>query len=137
MHDFSQYKHISQAPQMDYYIAESDPDILIAVPQKGMVDTLQTARESANFMTDYARALGKPCGTLIVMTNLLSQEPEARRVYVEMDNRLFFGAALVVDNALSRALGSFFIGLTRPRTPTKLFDTVEKAIEWLKTMRPA
>ncbi len=137
MHNFSQYKHIGQVPKADFYIAESDPDILIVVPQKGMVDTLQTARESADFMTNYARVLGKPCGTLIIMSNVLSQEPEARRVYVEMDNRLFFGAALVVDNPLSRALGSFFIGLTRPRTPTKLFDTVEKAIEWLKTMRPA
>ena len=137
MHDFSQYKHIGQAPQMDYYIAESDPDILLVVPQKGMVDTLQTARESADFMTNYARALGKPFGTLIVMANVISQEPEARRVYVEMDPRLFFGAALVVDNPLSRALGSFFIGLTRPRTPTKLFDSVENATEWLKSMRPA
>lgn len=43
---------------------------------------------------------------------------------------------LVVENALSRALGSFFSELTRPRVPTKLADSSESAVEWVRTMRP-
>ena len=57
------------------------------------------------------------------------QEPEARRAYTEIDPNLLYGEALVVENAVSRALGSFFVGLTRPKVPTKLFDSVENAIE--------
>jgi hypothetical protein len=70
------------------------------------------------------------------MANMLSQDAEARRAYAEVDINLFFGAALVVENSLSRALGSFFVGLARPAVPTKLFDSIENAVEWLKTMRP-
>ena len=137
MRDFSQYKEIGKTTNSIVYIAESDPDILIIVPPEGTVDTIQDARENVAYYHNYARFLGKPCGSLIIMTNMLSQDAEARRAYAEMDTNLFFAAALVVENALSRALGSFFVGLSRPRIQTKLFDTMEKAIEWLKTMRPA
>jgi hypothetical protein len=70
------------------------------------------------------------------MANMLSQDAEARRAYQEIDTDLFYGGGLVVENGLSRALGSFFLGLSRPHVPTRLFDTVDKAIEWLKTVRP-
>jgi hypothetical protein len=67
---------------------------------------------------------------------MLSQDAEARRAYQGIDTDLCFGAGLVVENALSRAFGSFFIGLTRPSVPTRLFDTLGNAFEWLKSMRP-
>ncbi len=136
MRDFSHYKKIGKTTNTDVYIAESDPDLLIIVPPTDTVDNIKDARENVAFYTNYARSLGKPCGSLIIMTNLLSQDAETRRVYADMDTNLFFAAALVVENALSRALGSFFIGLSRPEIPTRLFDTIDKAIDWLKIMRP-
>ena len=136
MRDFSQYKEIGKTTNSVVYIAESDPDILIIVPPEGTVDTIQDARENVAYYHNYARFLGKPCGSLIIMTNMLSQDAEARRAYSEIDPHLMYGGALVVESALSRALGSFFIGLSRPAVPTKLFNTIESAIEWLKTMRP-
>jgi hypothetical protein len=39
--------------------------------------------------------------------------------------------ALIVGNPLSRVVGSFYIGLSRPPMPVKLFDTEEKAKGWL------
>jgi len=136
MKDFSQYREIGRTTNTMVYIAESDPDILIIVPLKGTMDTGRDARENVAFYHEYARKLGRSCGSVVIMANMLGQEPEARRAYTEIDPNLLYGGALVVENALSRALGSFFVGLTRPKTPTKLFDTVESAVEWLKTMRP-
>lgn len=118
------------------YIAESNPDILIIVPREGTMDNAKDARENVAYYHDYARSLGKRCGSLVIMANMLAQDAEARRAYQEIDPHLFFAGALVVESALSRALGSFFVGLSRPVVPTKLFDTVENAVEWLKTMRP-
>ncbi len=135
MNDFSQYQHIGTVGGSDYYAI--DPDIMLIVPQGSMVDTPQLAQASADFQNAYARQLGKKCVTVVIMSNILSQDAETRRIYRELaENGLFFGAALVVDNALSRALGSFFIGLSRPQIPMKLFDTVEKSVEWLRTVRP-
>jgi hypothetical protein len=134
MTGFSQYQSVGTDGNSDYYIA--DPDILMAVPKAGMVDTPQTARVAVDFQTAYARKLGKKCSTLVIMSNVLSQDAETRKIYDEMTvSGLFFGTALVVNNPLSRAIASFAIGLSKPQVPVKLFDTVEKGIEWLRTVR--
>jgi hypothetical protein len=134
--DFSRYKKIGDTTNTEIYIAESDPDILIIVPREGTKDNFKDACENVAYYHNYARSLGRPCGSLVVMSNMLSQDAEARRAYATLDPGLLYGGALVVGNALSRALGSFFVGLNRPKVPTKLFDTIENGLQWLKTMRP-
>ena len=135
MTDLSQYQHFSELGGADYYLV--DDDIILIVPSKGFFDSPRQARESADFQDAYARKLGKKCGDVVVMSNVLSQDAESRRVYSEQaGNGLYYGVALIVDNALSRALGSFLIGMTQSKIPIKLFDTVEKGIEWLRTVRP-
>lgn len=134
--DLSRYKEIGKTTNTVVYIAEADPDILIVVPQQGTIDNVKTAHENVAYYHNYARDLRKPCGTVVIMANLLSQDAEARRAYQEWDTSLFFAGGLVVENALSRALASFFLGLSHPNVPTQLFETLEDAVEWLKTMRP-
>jgi hypothetical protein len=136
MRDFSHHKEVGRTANTIVYIAETDPDILIVVPREGTLDNSKDAHENVAFYQEYARTTGKPCGSVVIMSNMLSQDAEARRAYAELDPALIFGGALVVESALSRALGSFFVGLSRPVVPTKLFDSVENAIEWLKAMRP-
>lgn len=136
MRDFSKYKEISKTSSLTVYVVETDPDILITVPVEGLKETPQNAHDNVEFLYDYERTTGKPCSAIVIMDNLLSQEAESRRAYQEIDPRRVYAAALIVGSPLARALGSFFIGLSRPVAPTKLFDSVEKAVEWLKTMRP-
>jgi hypothetical protein len=136
MKDFSQYKEVGKTTNTVVYTLESDPDILIIVPREGTMDNAKDARENVVYFHSYARSLGKPCANVVIMAHMLSQDAEARRAYQEMDTNLFYAGGLVVEDALSRALGSFFVGLSRPRVPTRLFDSVGKAIEWIKTMRP-
>lgn len=136
MQDFSRYKKIGDTTNTEIYIAESDPDILIIVPREGTKDNFKDACENVAYYHNYARSLGRPCGSVVVMSNMLSQDAEARRAYSTLDPALIYAGALVVGNALSRALGSFFVGLNRPKVPTKLFDTIENGLQWLKSMRP-
>jgi hypothetical protein len=136
MIDTSKYKEVGKTTNTVVYIEESDPDIIIIVPRAGTMDNARDARENVAFFHSYARSLGRPCGSVVIMANMLAQEAEARRAYQEIDTALYYGGGLVVENGLSRALGSFFIGLTRPNVPTRLFDTVDNAVQWLRTMRP-
>jgi hypothetical protein len=136
MRDYSHYKVIGKSANAEMYTLESDPDILMIVPLEGTMDNAKDAYENVSFVHQYARSQGKPVGVVVIMANMLSQDAAARRAYGEVDPKLSYGAALVVDNSLSRALGSFFVGLSRPAVHTKLFDSIEKGIEWLKTMRP-
>jgi len=134
--DFSRYRQVDETANTVLYVPDTDPDILIVVPREGTLDTGEDARQNVQHFHAYARALGRACGAVVIMANMLSQEAEARRAYQEIDTTLFYGGGLVVEDALSRALGSFFIGLSRPNVPTRLFDTVDGAVAWLKTMRP-
>jgi len=136
MADWSRYLSVGTAAKTDYFAV--DPDILLVVPHPGMVDTPDLARQNVEFQNGYARRLGCPCSTLVVLTHLLSQDAETRKIYGEMTaSGLYFASALVVENALSRALGSFFIGLSKPPIPVRLFDGVENAVAWLRSVRPA
>jgi hypothetical protein len=136
MKDFSRYRQVDATSNTVLYVPDTDPDILLVVPREGTLDTGANARENVQHFHAYARSLGRSCGAVVIMANMLSQEAEARRAYQAIDTQLFYGGALVVEDALSRALGSFFIGLSRPNAPTRLFETVDDAIAWLKTMRP-
>jgi len=135
MADYSKYQHLATMTGADYYLI--DTDIILIVPPKGFLDTPKQARESAEFQSAYARKLGKKIATMVVMSNVLSQDAETRRIYNDQPaSGLYYGAVLVVDNALSRALASFLIGMSQTKVPVKLFDSVEKGINWLRTIRP-
>lgn len=105
-------------------------------PDEGLRDDETSARENIAFQTEYARSVGRPVAVVVLLGGLRSQSADARRIYAEgMNPAHFFASALVVSNPLARAIGSFFLGLTRPATPTALFDTIDKAIEWAKSQR--
>jgi hypothetical protein len=113
-----------------------EPDILIVTPESGYKDNVQAARQNMAWQQDFARKLGRKCGVVVVMNNLLSQDVDSRKVYAEgLSPELFYGSALVVNNALSRAIGSFFIGLSRPAVPLTLVGSIEEGITWLEGIR--
>jgi hypothetical protein len=118
-----------------YYLGA--PDIAIVVPQLGLKDDAASARVNIDFQAAWATSTGRRCGVVVCLFHLLSQDSGARRVYAEgMDPRVFFAAALVVSNPISRAIGSFFIGLTRPGVPTAIVGTIDEGIAWCAWQRP-
>lgn len=59
---------------------------------------------------------------------------DAREVFAssEANTALTNRAALLADNPLAVAVGNFFLGLNRPKHPTRLFTDETAAIAWLK-----
>ena len=135
MSGLSEFKSVGSTVNTDYTI--DDPDILIVTPKPGTIDSPELARINVEFQTQYARSQGKKCAVVVIMSNLLSQDATTRRVYTEgINSSLFYGVALVVGNPLARAIGSFFMGLSRPEIPTKMFNSIDSAVEWLQSIRP-
>jgi hypothetical protein len=94
----------------------------------GLADAQASVREGALLFD-----AGWKAGCLVDMRGLRSMTREARQYYGgEEPPRRFTGVALVVGSPLNRAIGNFFLGLNRPRMPTRLFDTVEDARAWLQ-----
>lgn len=130
----SAWKSLGRTSNTSYFLAGDD--VLIVLPDAGLKDDAASARENTAFQIAVAQGAGRPLGLVVYMSSLLSQDPEARKVYASMDASLFIGSALVVANPLARAIGSFFLGLSRPKFPARLVETIEDGIAWLATLRP-
>jgi len=117
---------------------EAAADVLVVMPEQGVKDDGPSARVNIDFQTRHAVATGGRCAVVVILSSLVSQDGEARRIYAAgMDPAVFFAAALIVSNPLARAIGSFFLGLTRPGVPTRLFDAIDPALAWIDTQRAA
>ena len=131
-----QWKPLGRTLNTHYYLLADD--VLIVLPDKGLKDDGASARVNIDYQTAYARLIGRRCCVIVVLDSLTSQDSEARRIYAAgMQPSLFYAAALIVTNPLARAIGSFFLGLTRPPVPTRLFESVDGAAAWVVTQRPA
>ncbi len=129
------WKPIGRTHNTRYFLASED--VMIVLPDQGLRDDGASARINIDFQTAYARMLNRRCAVVVVIDSLTSQDAEARRIYAAgMQPALFFAAALIVTNPLARAIGSFFLGLTRPAVPTKLFESVDAATSWCASLRP-
>jgi hypothetical protein len=110
--------------------------MLVIIPDAGLKDNAYSARENTEFQIAFAQKTGRPLGLVVYMTSLLSQDADARKIYSSMDRSLFTGSALVVSNPLARAIGSFFLGLTKPTFPAKLVESIQDGIIWLQSLSP-
>ena len=135
--DRSDWLPVGNTTNTEYRAKKGAPDILIVLPEAGLRDDAASARMNMTFQTEYSERLGRPCAVVVLLGSLTSQDSEARRIYATgMQPARFFAASLVVTNPLSRAIGSFFLGLSRPAVPTKMFPDFDKAIAWAETQRP-
>ena len=126
---------IGTTSNSDYFMVA--PHIIVAAPRSGSVDDAASARENVQFQHAYARALGRPCAVIVLLGSLSNQDAAARRVYADqMDPSLVFATALVVNSALARAMGSFFLGLTKPRLALGLFPSLDACLPWIEAHAP-
>ncbi|MCX6155170.1 MAG: hypothetical protein NT007_13535 [Candidatus Kapabacteria bacterium] len=126
------FKKIGESENTEYFV-HSD-NILIVSPVQGYKDNAKAANINMDFQLDFANKLERKCGLVVILNNLLSQDADARKIYSDRtDPDLFFGIALVVNNPLSRAIASFFVGLSKPKIPLTIVNSVESGIVVLET----
>jgi hypothetical protein len=127
------WKTIGRHSNSMYY--EPAPNVLVAVPDRGVIDTGDSARMNVAFQRKMFEERGKPGVVLIFFDLIASLEVEARKVYqMETDPQFIRGIGLIGGTLLSRAMGSFFMGLAKPRVQLKMFGDPAQAIEWGKKL---
>jgi hypothetical protein len=116
-----------------YYQAESG--VVVAVPRPRFVQTAEHARRSLDELYRIADEQGKPQVVLVIVDHVAGQDQGARSVWArEVDTTRYLGLGLVCRSLLSRAIGSFFIGLGRPTIPTRMFNNFEEALAWARRL---
>jgi hypothetical protein len=93
--------------------------------------TLEDARET---MAAYLKINGGKRLPLFVDTKTMkSMSRETRKYYAgEEAAKVASAAAIIVGTPASRVLGNFYLGLSNPHLPSRLFSSEEEALEWLK-----
>lgn len=66
---------------------------------------------------------------LVDLRPVTAVDREARRIFAS--TTVTSRQALLVDSPLSKTIGNFFLTLSRPTMPVKLFDDEAAAIAWL------
>ena len=129
--DRSRWTRFGTSDNADFYDVEAG--VLAVVPFEGTADNAETARQSVSTQLDYLRAHGKRAGVVVFMDPVLEQDAGARTVYRDLPDPAFQVCfALVGSSAFGRAVGSVFLGLSRPRVPTRMFGSFEEAVAWIR-----
>lgn len=129
--DTTGWTKVGTSSNADFY--EVEPHILAVVPFEGTDDTAATATESVTIQLDYLRTRGVRAGVMVFMDPVAEQDAGARAVYRDLPDPTFQACfALVGSTMFGRAVGSVFLGLSRPKVPTKMFGTIGEAVDWIR-----
>jgi hypothetical protein len=127
--EVSKWKKLGQTSNADFY--EIAPDFLAVVPFEGCTDDEETARASVAMQLAYLRPRNQRAAIIIFLDPIAEQTAGARAVYRDLPNPALQACfALVGGTLFGRAVGSLFLGLSRPKVPTQMFATLEQALAW-------
>lgn len=108
-----------------------DDGIVRSNPIPGAEMTLTDAREGNEAIRRISKGRKRPL--LCDYTGIKSQTRECRAYYAGKETAQATSAcAILANSTISRVIGSFYLGLNKPVTPTKIFTSKQEALEWLK-----
>lgn len=89
---------------------------------------IDDARAAIAVMTELTG--GKPTPLLVHTENAGPQDRAARMEFIR-HQEIVAAVALLVGNPLSRMMATFFINVSRPEVPIRLFENQTAALTWL------
>jgi len=127
--DTKNWTRFGQTANADFY--QIDESILGVVPHEGCTDDEVTAKASIETQLVYLRPKNQKAGIIIFMDGIVQQTSGARNAYRDMpDPKHQACFALVGGTTFGRAVGSIFLGLSKPSVPTQMFATQQQAVDW-------
>jgi hypothetical protein len=117
-----------------YIHFELQDDLLIARYKKNLKFTLDIAKEVVKArleFTDY-----KPVLALVYNDGVASMDKKARD-YLSSDEgvRGIIAGAMILDSPFGSFLGNFYLSVTKPKVPIRIFSKKESALKWLLQFR--
>ena len=109
----------------------TDDGLFVVRMKEGVSETIEMARENGQALM---RLLGDdaPLPLLIDFTLGSGQDSETRQYYANHSGDWCTKAAILVNSPVARVMGNIYMGLNKPKVPTRLFTLEEAAMAWLK-----
>lgn len=97
----------------------------------GAVIDLEVARRDTNAARELIRGDRAP---MLIDIREIQRVTRAARTYLAGEEMAQFSSAqaVLVDWSISRAIGSFFLDVSQPVMPSRIFTSERKAMTWLK-----
>ena len=78
-----------------------------------------------------------PYPLLIKDSGVVSMDKSARDYFSSDEGtKNVLAGALMLDSGFSRILGNFFLKVTKPKIPARIFTDEKEALEWLERYKP-
>lgn len=104
-------------------------------PRARRKEELADAIENVNAVFAVSGRVRRPL--LVHFQSAVALSPECRAYYTSAEAaRSVTAIAIVTSSTMGRIIGNLMIGMHPAQVPSRLFDDVEGATEWLKTVRP-
>jgi hypothetical protein len=100
----------------------------------GVVVTLEMAKAMVRSRVEFAENISYPA--VVFIDGLKSITKEARDYLAEDGTIGLIAGALVMKSVYNTFIGNFFLKLTNPPFPSKIFTDVNVALEWLEQYKP-
>ena len=109
----------------------NDDGIAVWTSHRGAHETLASAKE---IVAAYERLGGGRRLRIVADIRGVRVADRAARQHFSSDDMVAVASAMavVIDSGISRIIGNFFMGLNKPRIPTRLFTSVDAGVEWAK-----
>lgn len=117
-----------------YVRFELQDDLLIVTYKKGLKLSLDMVKEIVKTRLEFTNY--QPLPLLIYNHGVVSIDKEARD-YLSSDEgvRGCIAAAIVLDSPFGSFLGNFFLSVTKPKIPARIFSKEEAALKWLQQFK--
>ena len=105
--------------------------ILIGTYKKGLKITLPIAKEIIQIRKDFTCGHSYPA--LIYNQGVISMDKAARDFMSSQEGVSgLIAAAIILDSPFGSFLGNFFLKVTNPGIPARIFSSTTPALKWLK-----
>jgi len=117
-----------------YVHFELREDLLICTYKKGLKLNLEMVKEIVKTRLEFINY--NPTLVIIYNAGVVSMDKQARDYLSSAEGvRGCIAAAIVLDSAFSSFLGNFFLSVTKPKIPARIFSQTEEALKWLNKFR--
>jgi hypothetical protein len=105
-------------------------DILYGVYLPGGVITLEVAKEVVKQRLEYTEGVAYPM--LVSGEGLKAVDKEARSYFSKEGSEGIIAGVLLVNSIYTEFFGNFFLKISKPENPSKLFTDKQEALKWLE-----
>ena len=123
----------ARAHDLNCFITWRENNIIRVKAKYNAEVKIDDAKENSQVVNELTN--GQKLPLLVDITELKSITKEAREWFSNRGRESnIIAIAMLIKSPVSTIIGNFYIGLNKPRVPTKLFHNEGKALKWSQTV---